>query len=184
MRCVERTYEYLDGLALVALLRANELDAQLFDENFVRQDWFYIMVYGGFRVMVPTHELERALPLRDAYHRGDLGLKEDESKDPTCPSCHAQSGKTDLIPRRRVFAAFFLAYFIIGIQIAVEKWGIGLLVASLLAISLPLLFPNLLRYFVVGRYRCSLCGYAWKAMPDRPFCEQQLQVEAALGSTS
>ncbi len=184
MRCVERTYEYLDGLALVALLRANDLDAQLFDENFVRQDWFYVMLYGGFRVMVPTNELESALLLRDAYHRGELSLKEDACEDPTCPSCDSPAGETDLVPRRRVFAAFFLGYFLIGIQIAVEKWGKELLVASMLVASLPLLLPNLLRHFVIGRYRCSVCGHAWKAIPDRPFFEQQIQAEAALDSIS
>ncbi|MEP6883062.1 MAG: hypothetical protein ABI866_13765 [Dokdonella sp.] len=184
MRCVERTYEYLDGLALVALLRANNLDAQLFDENFVRQDWFYIMVYGGFRVMVPTHEFDSALSLRDAYFRRELSLKEDECEDPTCPSCDWPSGQTDLVPRRRVFAAFFLGYFLIGFQVAFAIGNAGLFVASTLVFSLPLLFPNLLRHLVIGRYRCSVCGHAWKAIPDRPFFEQQIQAEAALDSIS
>ena len=183
MRCVERTYEYLDGLALVALLRANDLDAHLFDENFVRQDWFYIMVYGGFRVMVPANEIDSALQLRDAYHRGELSLKQDECEDPTCPSCDRPSGETDLVPRRRVFAAFFLGYFLIGLQVALAIGNAGLFVASTLIFSLPLLLPNLLRHWVIGRYRCSLCGHAWKALPDHSFFEQQLRADEAVIAT-
>ena len=183
MRCVERAYEYLDGLALVALLRANDLDAQLFDENFVRQDWFYIMAYGGFRVMVPTTELDTALPLRDAYHREELSLKEDKCEDPTCTSCDSPSGETDLFPRRRVFAALFLGYFLIGLQVAVAIGNAGLFVATTLIFSLLLLLPNLLPHWVIGRYRCSLCGYAWKALPDHSFFAQQLRADEAVVAT-
>lgn len=184
MRCVERTYEYLDGLALVALLRANELDAHLFDENFVRQDWLHIIVYGGFRVMVPENELERALQLRDSSHNGVLSLTTDECTDPICPACQESSGHTDLAPRRRVFAAFITTYFFYGIQIGFEIGGLPLLFASVLAFTLFTLMPNLLRHFLVGRYRCSSCLHAWKAPPDRPFFEQQLQAEAALNPSS
>ncbi len=175
MRSVERTYEYLDGLALVALLRADNLDAQLFDENFVRQNWFHILAYGGFRVMVPSTELDHALQLCDSYHRGEFSLISEECEEPTCPACHRYSGKTDLTPRRRVFATLFLAYFFVGIPFNFATWDAGLLIMSTLGVSLPLLMPNLLRHFVSGRYRCSNCDHVWKSHPDRPFSEQQLQ---------
>lgn len=184
MRCVERTFEYLDGLALVALLRANDLDAQLFDENFVRQNWFEIIVYGGFRVVVPDHELESALQLRDSWRRGELSLSADECEEPTCPACYTPSGQTDLTPRRRVFAIYLLAYFFLAFQLAFAIESPWLLFASMLLFSILLLFPNLLRHFVVGRYRCSSCGHAWKASPDLPFFEQQRQTEAVLESTA
>lgn len=184
MRCVERTFEYFDGLALVALLRANDLDAQLFDENFVRQNWFHIIVYGGFRVVVPDHELESALQFRDSWRRGELSLTADECEEPTCPTCYNPSAQTDLTLRRRVFAIYFLAYFFLAVQFAFAIASPWLLFASTLTFSILLLLPNLLRHFVVGRYRCSSCGHAWRAHPDRPFFEQQRQTEAALESTA
>jgi len=184
MRCVERTFEYFDGLTLVALLRANELDAHLFDENFVRQNWFHVFVYGGFRIMVPDHELERASQLRDAWHGGQLSLSAEDCDEPRCPDCGSPTARSDPAPRRRVFAAILLAGIFLEVQISLAVGSSGLSFASLTVFWLGAFMPNLLRHFGIGRYRCSTCNHAWKSHPDQPFSVQQRQADAALDPAS
>lgn len=183
MRCVERTFEYMDGLALVALLRANALDAHLFDENFVRQDWFHIIVYGGFRVVVPASQLDQAIEIRDRFQRNEFDLPAEDCDIPQCPTCKTASGQADPSPRRMLFLLYIIFFGISGFLIQSE-YAIGLYVASWLGVHTAMLFPPLLRYLVIGRYRCATCNARWREAPDRPFHVQQQQAAAALAEAS
>lgn len=158
MRCVERTYEYLDGLALVALLQANDLDAHLFDEHFVRQDWFSIIFYGGFRLMVPAEQLSAARELIEAFRQGALALNDNVDDMPACPLCCNTFSHWNDRPRDWIRFAQFLF------------WPIALL---------PLIF----RYDFTHRYRCESCGHHWLERPTTSFAELQAQAETALNQT-
>ena len=157
MRCVECTFEYLDGLALVALLRANDLDAHLFNENFVRQDWLYILAYGGFRVMVPASQLDLARSICDAFRAGALALTHGECERPGCPRCGASSSEWNSRPRDW----FRVAMICLG--------PIGLL---------PLIFG----FDITHKYRCQTCSHRWLERPVTSFGELQARADAALTS--
>ncbi|HOX71223.1 MAG: hypothetical protein WAS23_07320 [Dokdonella sp.] len=155
MRCVERTCDYLDGLALVALLRANDLDAHLFDENFVRLDWLQIFAYGGFRVMVPLSQLEMASGLAEAYRTGALRFAEEECDHSCCPQCSGL--ETEWNPRPRDWVRFVLFLF-------------GPL--GLLSLVFGLGFTH--------RLRCRTCHHRWRERPVASFGELQSRAEGAL----
>ena len=52
MRRVHTTYDLLEAHALAAMLREHDIEAWLFDADFVRQDWFKMIAYGGYRILV------------------------------------------------------------------------------------------------------------------------------------
>lgn len=179
MRCVERTFEYLDGLALVALLRANALDAHLFDENFVRQDWFYIIFYGGFRVVVPSSQLDQAIDIRDRFRNGAFDLPAEDCDIPQCPNCGERSGEPDPNPRRTLFLIYIFFFVFSGFLLASE-YAIGFYVVLWMGVHTVMLIPPLFRYLIIGRYRCRTCQATWRETPDKPFCVQQREAERAL----
>jgi hypothetical protein len=155
MRYVDWTPEYLEGHVIVGLLLANSIDAFLFDENFVRQDWFSILGYGGYRIMVPQRAAPDARQIISDYRSGKLELCSEDAPGPACPGCASLETEPDPRPRRWVF----LAYFFVGI-IA--------------------LFPALLRRLVYGRYHCTQCRRSWREPRACSFGEQQREAEAAL----
>lgn len=182
MRCVHWTPEYLDGLIVIAMLRAHDLDAHLFGENFVRQNWFQILVYDGFRVMVPSHQIETAHGLIVDFRNGAFELPVEELERPLCSQCDKAAGETDPGPRRWAFLAYLVAYlgYTASIVLLWTPWEylFGLFVLFLM-ILVPCL-PALVRCIVIGRYRCRNCANAWRELPDQHFFEQQLRAEAAL----
>jgi hypothetical protein len=159
MHCVHWTAEYIEGHVIVGLLRANGMDAWLFDENFVRQDWFAILGYGGFRIMVPRRAVPDARQIISDYRNGKLELDNELAPGPACPRCASQETEADLWPRRWVF----LAYFFVG-MIA--------------------LLPALLRRIVYGRYRCTRCRRTWREPRASSFGDQQQEAEIALNPNS
>lgn len=182
MRCVERPAEYVDGLTLTAMLRAHGFNAELFDENFVRQNWFRILAYGGFRVMVPAAQLHSARALIEEYRSGALTLADHDEVIPPCPRCQQANSLSDPWPRRRLIAWFIVTAF--GFSIGALQFlpnlfneGFAWLCCSLYV--LPLLIPGFGQHLLVARYRCPACNHAWKAKRDEPFSSQQARVEAA-----
>ncbi|SFN25585.1 hypothetical protein [Dokdonella immobilis] len=176
MRCVERTLDQLDGLTVVALLRSRDLQAQLFDENLVRQNWFEIIFYGGFRVMAPDSQLGEARELVAAYRRGELALAEDLVERPPCPRCDGGSGDADAGARRNLWSAYILlSVFELAL---IAFWGAAEVLLGLFAIWMAfvviILFGDRL---LVGRYRCNRCGNAWVTRRDEPFSDQQRRAE-------
>jgi hypothetical protein len=180
MRCVERTPEYLDSLVLLALLHSRQIDAKLFDENIARQNWFEILAYGGFRIMVPSPDLPLARETLVEYRSGILQRTDEETGLSTCPACHAQSGEFDHRQRRWVFLGCFVnGLVLIALAIFREEPLVPYLVFSCV-FWLLLMMPWLLRYVINNRLRCSRCRHAWRESPRTPFAQQQLDVESAL----
>ena len=180
MRCVERVPEYMDGLLLVALLRAREIDAQLFDENFVRQDWFKILAYGGFRVMVPARDWQDAQRTLVEFRSGALHYAEDEMDRPICPACHAYSGEFDHRQRRWVFLAYFINALVLSLCVIFLAEPLIVFFALTCVFWLAMMMPGLLRFIVNNRLRCSFCSHAWREPPLMPFSRQQQAAENAL----
>jgi len=164
MRCVDWAAEYLDGHVVVAVLRAEGFDAHLFDEATVRQDWFKILAYGGFRVMVPAREANAARSVVAAYRDGTLALDPGLVEHPACPHCGDLHGEPDPRPRRRLFLAYGL-WSAFGFALIVTGLGEdAILVVAALPWLVMLLVP-LLRHLAVSRYRCPACAHAWRAAP-------------------
>ncbi len=170
--CIDWSAEYLDGLVLVALLRSEGFDATLANENFLRQHWFHVFAYGGYRVMLPSTEASRAIPLLAAYRAGELSLDEATIDTPACLPCAGVDTHADPLPRRQVFLLFIVcALFGDAFLIAHSSMGGAVnAVAAVTLMALPLvapLFPGVLRWHVLRRYRSNTCAARWRA-PDVP----------------
>lgn len=177
MRCVDWTAEYLDGQVIVALLRAEGLHAHLFDQHMVRQDWFQILAYGGFRVMVPAPEFEAARALTEAFRDGRLRLGDDPTERPACPRCRDGVGAADPRPLRRAFATY-LAWSAATTGLLATGIETALVVAAACAPWCAMLAVPVWRHWLVGRYRCPACTHAWRAAPE-PFARLRAAVEAS-----
>ena len=180
MQCVERTLDYMDGLVCMALLRARNIDAHLFDQNFVRQNWLEILAYGGFRIMVRGQDLHVAQGVLADYRRGALQSAEAEEDRPTCPACDAHAGEFDPRQRRWVFVAYFVNGLVLGMSaMFLDDPLIPYLVFSC-AFWLVMMMTHLLRFIVNDRLQCARCHHAWRELPRTPFFQQQRQAEIAL----
>lgn len=155
MRCVERTYEYLDGLILVGFLRSNGFDTHLFDENFVRLDWSSVLAYGGFRITVPSHQEAAANELIESYRQGAFAFPEEECDIYECPVCFSQHTQWNSRHRDWIRFALFMIW----------PWGL-----------LPLIFG----YDFTHRFHCPACGHHWHQQSHASFAELQVQTESAL----
>jgi hypothetical protein len=182
MKCVERIPEYMDGLVLVSLLRARHIDAQLFDENFVRQNWFEILAFGGFRIMVPASNLQAARENLAEFRGGALLVDDDEMDRSICPACDARAGRFDHRQRRWVFLACLVHQVVLALLLMfmVDGWIPYFVLIS--SFSLATLIPCLLRYVVNNRLRCAQCSHAWRELPRLSFSQQQRDAEAALAT--
>lgn len=156
MRCVEWSAEYLEAHVIAMLLRAHDVEAVVFDENFVRQNWFELLGYGGFRIMAPEHQFAEAKSLVSAYRSDNLQVRDTRDGEPECPHCGGRETGQDPRPRRMLF----LLYIPFGCLIA--------------------LAPMLIRRLVVGRYRCRQCRHAWREPRSAAFGHQQRDAESAL----
>jgi len=127
--------------------------------------------------MVPAAQISFAGQVMKAYREGEFQLADDIVDSPECPRCRSTCCEADPRPRRRVFLAY-LAWTI--------AWGLLMLVDALpdaaifFALMVPwsvMLMPPLLRWFIVGRYRCGRCQRAWRAPPSAPFGELQQRAQ-------
>lgn len=176
--CIDWGAEYLDGLVLVAMLRSEGIDAVLANENFVRQDWFLVFAYGGYRLMVPSAEVLRAMPLLAAYRAGELSLDESSFDTPACPHCASVQTHADPWPRRQVFAAFLACSVLAYSAMLAHEASSGpvVAVAAVALLALPLLaalFPCVLRWHLLRRYRCESCAMRWRAPAIPGFADLQ-----------
>lgn len=182
---MQRAYwsaDFAEAHLVVAMLRANDLDAHVFDRNMVRQDWFQTLAFGGYRVMVADAGVERAKALLEDYRAGRLALDDTTTDRPACPRC-GSPGREDPGPRRVIFA------LILGGELM--SFAIVMLVGRVFEGALPfavgiyivggLLVPIALSRFLKSRYRCTACRKRWRAR-RAPHAEAAHTVEAASNS--
>lgn len=163
--------DFGEAQVLVGMLQANAIAAEVFDADLIRMDWFYTMVYGGYRIMVPAADLARARELLAEFRSGAASLPEDELDRPACPHCGSRKVQVDPQPRRLVFLAVILGA---GLPLFVFPdspiaWALAMAFAFV---------PVALWRWLGSRYRCTACRQRF-AVPRRSYRELAAAVEAA-----
>jgi hypothetical protein len=182
MQRVYRCFDLLQAHAIAASLRHDGIQAHVFDADFVRQDWFKMLAYGGFRIVVPNEDASRAAENIRLYQEGALSLHDVEGA--ACPNCGEHSGHDDPQPRRNVFIAMFvLAAAEIPVLLSAHPSAIGLLEASAVLIALGVTLPWLLIRYFKWRYRCSACNFRWRESRRHSWKELSRLAEAAESET-
>jgi len=148
---VFRTLDLLEAEIVTQLLRENELDAQLFDVGFVRQDWFGAIAYGGYRVVVQQEDFSGARALLERWQAGEFDIEQvNESiaiDRVVCPSCGSVHTMENPWPRR----IRFLVIALLKLPIGGFRW----------------------------HYRCKDCDCHFRAFPECSHAELARRVDAA-----
>jgi len=178
MRRVHRSFDLLEAHIIAGLLRDDGVNAEVFDADFVRQDWFKMLAYGGFRIVVPDAEFAEATERIKQYQAGVLASEGDERA--RCPSCGNHSGHDDPQPRRNVFLAMILLSVIeVPLLIASKPSAVDILAAFGVQVGLCVSLPWLIVRYFKWRVRCDTCGHRWRAAPRHRYAELAQAVEAA-----
>jgi predicted RNA-binding Zn-ribbon protein involved in translation (DUF1610 family) len=178
VQCIHTTYDLLEGHIIVSMLRENDIEAWLFNADFVRQNWLQSIAYGGYRIMATDSSAVDAIAQIKNYRNGSLSLA-DASTD-VCPRCGSLEIQEDPQPRRNVFI-FLIAQDVLLLPFFLTKRMSPAETFALIVITLVLyaiLFAVLPAYFK-SRYRCTNCGNRWRQLPRVPYSELAQQAEAA-----
>ena len=183
MMRILRSFDLLEAHIIVARLRVEGIDAHVFDADFVRQNWFRMLAYGGFRIVVPDESASAACDILQRYRAGTLALgdaADDEESSSACPRCRAAAGRDDPQPRRNVFLAFIV--YAVVFSLALVRWSpteSGLALLCCAALGGGLCLPWLLVRYFKWRLRCPNCAYCWRAPPPNRFAALAQATETA-----
>jgi hypothetical protein len=167
----------LEAHALTAMLRAHDVEAWLFDADFVRQDWFKMIAYGGYRILVREESVVEAAQLLRDYRNGQLALAQESRA--ICPSCAHAAGSDDPQPRRNVFLATVLLGFCGPFVLALWKPSTAVLLCSCVALIVAYItLPWLVMRYFKWRLCCEDCGYRWRERPRHSYAELAKQAAA------
>jgi hypothetical protein len=179
LRRLHTSYDLLDAHVLTALLREHGIDAWLFDADLVRQDWFKMIAYGGYRIMVRAEDYAAARELLHEQRAGNFALTND-TREP-CPRCSSDSAIEDPQPRRNVFLAMIVMLIASSFAFLL-RWHpspqqfVGVMALQIvLYATLPWL---MMRYFK-WRQRCTHCGHRWREPPRHSYAELARMAESA-----
>ena len=179
MRRAYWTLDLLDAHIVAQMLRHEGIDAWVFDDNIVRQNWLQAIAYGGYRVMTRTDDLAAAQKLVGDYAAGERSLAADDPEPNRCPGCNACATQDDAAARRGLFLWFFLCFLglpaipifalasyasSLNLIDAAGAAALSIAVFFLLAALLP---PIYAARTLKWRYRCDNCGQRWQAPPER-----------------
>jgi DNA-directed RNA polymerase subunit RPC12/RpoP len=153
MQRVHWTVDLLEAHVIAGFLRAEGVDAEVFDADFLRQDWLAAIAYGGYRVVTADEDAVAARKLIAHRQANDFALDEDDPEKPACPRCSSIDVDDDPVPRRVASAIlfFFPHLSVFMFPLVPFKW----------------------------RYRCSTCGKRWQALPRHSFRDLARQADAA-----
>jgi hypothetical protein len=170
MRRVHTTFDLLEGHILAGLLRDNGIEAWLFDADFVRQDWFKSLAYGGYRVVVRDADLLEARTLVASYFDGSLALPAEDAA--ACPRCAHTSAYDDPQPRRNVFIAMIVLPIVEFVALLRLKLApVGMLAVFAAQFFLYATLPWLILRYFKWRQRCRNCGHRWRLAPAQSHAE-------------
>lgn len=113
MRRIHWTLDLQEAEIVAGLLRAEGIDAFVFDEGVVRQNWATALAYGGYRVMVAAPQAEQGRLVLTAWRQGEYALPEEADDALHCPRCNA----TDIQPDRRRRGWSFVVAYVLGLPI-------------------------------------------------------------------
>jgi hypothetical protein len=159
------TADFAEANIVASLLRANGIDAWVFDAGMASLDWRRTLAIGGYRIMVADTDAAAARELVAAYRKGELELPDAETDQPTCPHCGAQKNEEDQRPRRVIFLWLTIGVFpLSGLFFVFSR------VPRLPFISLYLVLVFVLTVFLTHwmkrRYRCTSCATTWQAQAN------------------
>ena len=161
LRRIDTTFDLPEAHIIVGLLRADGIDAYVFDADFVRQDWFKAIAYGGYRVMVADHDLQAARERIRAYREASTILS--DADDPPCPACASSTYRDDPRPRRWVFALYMLLPLLQGaVLLFVKPSHVQHFFWFLVDLFVDMTLAMLAISYLKRRYVCDRCGHRWR----------------------
>jgi hypothetical protein len=95
MQRVYWTLDLLEAHIVADFLRAQGIDAHVFDADFVRQDWLAAIAYGGYRVVAPDDEASAAKRLIIGLRANEFALAEEDVEDRACSRCGSRNTMED-----------------------------------------------------------------------------------------
>jgi len=177
MRRIHTTYDLLEGHILTQMLRENGIEAWLFDVDFVRQDWFKSIAYGGYRILVREEAVAEARSLLDQYD--DAALVPAAERGEPCPNCGNATGVDDPQPRRNVFLAMIaLSIVETFVWFTWKPSPEAILIEFAVQLPLYLTVPWMLMRYFKWRLRCGACGQRWREPRRHRFMELARMADA------
>lgn len=179
MRRVHTSFDWFDAHIIVARLREEEIDAHVFDSNFVNLNWFKMLAFRGFRIVVPDSSASMAVEIIEQYRTGILKLHDADHEH--CPSCTSPNVSDDPVPRRITFVGILASELVLSLLLfEVRNLSNAGFVALLVAvIFLVLMAPMISVNFFKWRYRCAACRHRWKGLPQHSYSELMALANAA-----
>jgi len=116
---VFRTTDLLEAEILRSFLHSQGIEAEVFDRETVRQDWFRAIALGGYRVMVADEVGNDARALLKRWQAGEFALDEasEDIERVPCVACGSTRTEENPWPRR---LGFLFAYM--GLPLIVFRW--------------------------------------------------------------
>jgi len=177
MQRIHTTYDLLEGHILTHMLRENGIEAWLFDADFVRQDWFKQIAYGGYRILVREDAVAEARSLLDQYD--DAALVPAAERGEPCPNCGETTGVDDPQPRRNVFLAMIALSLVEGFVLLTWKPSPeAILFAFAVQLVLYATIPWLVMRYFKWRLHCGACGHRWREPRRHRFAELSRMADA------
>lgn len=160
------------------MLREHGVEAWLFDADFVRQDWFKMIAYGGYRIVVRDESVSEATEVLHGYRNGEFAVAEELRA--ICPNCSHASSRDDPQPRRNVFLAMiFLGFFGPFVMVFWKPSAMALFAACVLLIAAYITLPWIVIRYFKWRARCEACGHHWHQPPQLRYREMVRMAETA-----
>jgi hypothetical protein len=160
LRRVDTTFDLPEAHIIVGLLRSEGIDAHLFDADFVRQNWFKAIAYGGYRILVPDEAASSAREITRAYREMKPALSHPDDKP--CPSCASTAYRDDPRPRRWVFFIYILQQFVMLGLLALGRTAERAVATALVAIVVDVVLAMTAIVYLKRRYLCDQCGNRWR----------------------
>jgi hypothetical protein len=166
LRRVDTTFDLPEAHIIVGLLRADSIDAHLFDADFVRQDWFKAIAYGGYRILVPDKDVAAAHDQIRAYRDAKPALS--DAADAPCPACSSFMYRDDPRSRRWVFAFYILLPLM---ELPIILFGnpsqVQQFIWFVIDFVIYVIFASFAIAYLKRRFLCDHCGHRWRD-PDHP----------------
>lgn len=171
MRRVYWTADFSEATIVAGLLRANGIDAYVFDAGMAQLNWMETLAIGGYRIMVADADAQTAQDLLVAYRNGGLDLPEGDVDRPKCPNCGADRNDEN---RRRRGAVLFLSWLGLGLFILTVLFFAFVRLAPLALTLAPqvffifcIVFTAVAYLFLLRwskrRHHCASCAGTWQA---------------------
>jgi len=163
MRRVCWTADFAEANVVAGLMRANGIDAEVFDTGMTQLNWMETLAIGGYRIMVADADVQAARDLVAAYRKGELELPDEDIDQPACPNCGVRKNSENRNPRRVAFGWLLLQDYVVTALLLVSAFIFPLFFCFAVALFLPVFFSR----WVKRRYRCAACTNTWQARVSR-----------------